>query len=259
MALRQGYRLFAGGVLIQVATMAAAAEVVEMGDTASLEQRIQHLERIVQGQGLSELLLQVEQLQAEVRRLQGETEGLQHEIEGLKGKQRELYLDLDRRLQELNSPAETSSSPSAQEVTKDTDTSAEEPTTVDPGEQAYQTALGMLKEGHYKEAATAFSQFPQQYPDSGYRPNAQYWLGEAYYMLHDFSAAVEAFQVLVNQYPGSPKVSNAMLKQGLSYYELEQWEQAKNKLHEVVTGYPDSTASRLAEEHLEKMKREGHI
>lgn len=256
MAFCQAYWLLAGGALIQVATVAAVAEVVEVGDTASLEQRIQHLERIVQGQGLSELLLQVEQLQADVRRLQGETEGLQHEIDDLKGKQRELYLDLDRRLQELSPPGETSPSPSAEEVTKNI---SAEPTIVDSGEQAYQTALGMLKEGHYKEAATAFSQFLQQYPDSSYRANAQYWLGETYYMLHDFSAAVEAFQALVDQYPESPKISSAMLKQGLSYYELEQWEQAKARLHEVVTRYPDSTASRLAEEHLEKMKREGHI
>jgi tol-pal system protein YbgF len=139
------------------------------------------------------------------------------------------------------------------------DITAVEPTGVDPGEQAYQAALGMLKEGRYKEAAAAFSQFPQQYPDSNYRSNAQYWLGEAHYMQHDFSAAAQAFQVLVEQYPESDKISNAILKQGLSYYELAQWEQAKTKLQEVMTRYPASTVSRLAEEHLKKMKREGHI
>jgi tol-pal system protein YbgF len=228
-----------------------------MDNTAGLEPRLQRLERIVQGQGLSELLLQVEQLKAEVRRIQGENEGLRHEIDGLKEQQRELYLDLDRRLQKLSFSEEVSPSPSAEEVVRD---NAAEPTpTVDPGEQAYQRALGMLKEGRYNEAVAAFSQLLQQYPDSSYRPNAQYWLGEAHYMLRDFSAAAESFKTLVEQYPASPKVSNALLKQGLSYYELEQWEQAKTKLQEVMTRYPASTASRLAEERLEKMKREGHI
>lgn len=78
-------------------------------------------------------------------------------------------------------------------------------------------------------------------------------------MLRDFSAAAEAFQALVKQYPESAKVPNAMLKQGLSYYELKQWDQAKTTLKEVVARYPNSTVSRLAEAHLEKMKREGRI
>lgn len=253
---RQSYWFLVGGILAQIAT----ATTVEAGDKANLEQRVEHLERIVQGQGLSELLLQVEQLQADVRRFQGEIEGLQHEIDSLKDKQRELYSDLDRRLQDLGSSDGALLPSSTEGVSKDGDTEASsaEPADADPDTQAYQTALGTLKKGQYKEAATAFSLFLQEYPDSSYRDNAQYWLGETYYMLHDFSAAVEAFQSLINRYPESPKIPGAMLKQGLSYYELEQWEQAKAKFHEVLTHYPDSTASHMAEEYLEKMKREGH-
>lgn len=247
--------MFIGGLLLQVTT-ASAAKVVDRDETTSLEQRVQHLERIVQGQGLSELLLQVEQLEDEMRRIQGKTERLQHEIDALKGKQRELYLDLDRRLQALRSlPEKASPSLPAEQANKDNIAA----TVIDPGEHAYQADLEMLKAGRYQQAITAFSQFPQQYPDSRYRSNAQYWLGEAHYMLRDFSAAAEAFQALVKQYPESAKVPNAMLKQGLSYYELKQWDQAKTTLKEVVARYPNSTVSRLAEAHLEKMKREGRI
>lgn len=250
MALCWGRGLLIGGVLLQVSAV-PAAETVEIVDRRTLEQRLQRLERIVQGQGLSELLLQVEQLQADVRRLQGEKEELRHELDHLKEQQRELYLDLDRRLQKLGSPGEGISPGEATEATSG------EPA-ADSGEQAYHAALGLVKEGHYEEAIAAFRQFPQQYPDSRYRPNTQYWQGEVHYMLRDFSAAAEAFQALIEQYPESAKIPDAMLKQGLAYYELEQWEQAEARLQEVMTRYPASTVSRLAEERLEKMKREGH-
>lgn len=253
MALCRGRWLLAGGLCFQVSVM-WGAEGVEVIDTSALEQRLRRIERIVEGQGLSELLSQMEQLEANVRRLQGESEKLRHEIDNLKRQQRELYVDLDRQLQKLSTSGESLSPASPSEAPEDV---AEE-ALVDSGEQAYQAALGLLKEGRYEEAIAVFEQFPQEYPDSRYRSNAQYWLGEARYMLGDFNAAADAFQVLVEQYPESAKVPDAMLKQGLAYYELSQWEQAKAQFQAVMTRYPTSTASRLAEERFEKMKRENY-
>ncbi|ADJ27114.1 tol-pal system protein YbgF [Nitrosococcus watsonii C-113] len=254
MASCRGRWLLAGVLWFPPLSVVSGAEGVEVIDPGSLEQRLQRIERIVEGQGLSELLSQMTQLEANVRRLQGESEELRHEMDNLKRQQRELYVDLDQRLQKLNTSRE-SLSPVVPAETAD---EVAEEVLVDSGEQAYQVALGLLKEGHYEEAIAAFDQFLQQYPDSRYRPNAQYWLGEARYMLGDFNDAVGTFQALVEQYPESAKVPDAMLKQGLAYYELAQWEQAKAQFQAVMTRYPASTASRLAEERLEKMKREDH-
>jgi tol-pal system protein YbgF len=255
MALGPGRWFFAAGIFIQVSTVALA----EVADKVELEQRLHRLERIVQGQGLAELLLQVEQLQGEVRRLQGESEELRHEITHLREQQRELYLDLDRRLQQLSQEKEKLSPASPVEDAADMPVEPSAASAADSGEESYQAALGLLKEGRYGDAVSAFRQFLQHYPDSHYRPNAQYWQGEALYVLGDFKAAAVVFQALAKEYPASPKVPDAMLKQGLAYYELEQWEQAKIQLQEVVARFPASTVSRLAEEHLEKMKRKGHI
>jgi tol-pal system protein YbgF len=255
MTLCPGRWLLAVGILILVSAVSAA----EVTDKAELEQRLHHLERIVQGQGLAELLLQVEQLQGEVRRLQGETEELRHGITRLRDQQRELYLDLDRQLQQLSQEKARLSPPSPVGDGVDMPVESITAKATDSGEETYQAALGLLKEGRYRDAVSAFRQFLQQYPDSRYRANAQYWQGEALYVLRDFKAAATAFQTLAKEYPESPKVPDAMLKQGLAYYELEQWEQAKVQLQEVVTRFPASTVSRLAEEHLEKMKRKGHI
>ncbi|KFI24009.1 tol-pal system protein YbgF [Nitrosococcus oceani] len=247
-------RWLLAGVLWAQLSVVSGAEEVEVIDPGTLEQRLQQIERIVEGQGLSELLSQMAELEANVRRLQGESEELRHEMDNLKRQQRELYVDLDRRLQKLSTSGENLSPVLSLEAAEEV---AEE-VLIDSGKQVYQAALELLKEGRYEEAIAAFNQFPRQYPDSRYRPNAQYWLGEARYMLGDFNAAVGAFQALVEQYPESAKVPDAMLKQGLAYYELAQWEQAKAQFQAVMTRYPASTASRLAEERFEKMKREGH-
>ena len=42
--------------------------------------------------------------------------------------------------------------------------------------------------------------------------NAQYWLGEAYYVNHDYTNALAAFQRVVDKYPQSRKVPDALLK-----------------------------------------------
>ena len=64
----------------------------------SAEQRLARLERMLDNQGLVDLLVRLESLQAEVQRLRGEVEVQTHTIAELKKRQRELYLDIDRRL-----------------------------------------------------------------------------------------------------------------------------------------------------------------
>ena len=72
---------------------------VVWADEAALSQRVDRLERIIQGQGLVSLLGRVDQLQNEVQRLNGDNESLRHELELMQRRQRELYLDIDQRLQ----------------------------------------------------------------------------------------------------------------------------------------------------------------
>lgn len=261
-ALHRGQWFFSAALLFLGGSVFAAevVDIADIVDKTGVAQRVQRLENIVEGQGLANLLLLVEQLQADGRRLQGEIQELQHKIEGLEDQQRELYRDLDRRLQQLSQTEETLPPPSAKETIGDEGATAETGLiAIDLSGNAYQAAIGLLQERRYQEAIAAFNQFLQQYPDSSYQADAQYWLGETYYVLGDFGAAATAFHTLAEQHPESTKAPDAMLKQGLAYYELEQWEQAKAKFQETITRFPDSTAGRLAEERLDKMKREGHI
>lgn len=68
-----------------------------------LEARLMRIERVVNNESLIELANRVEQLQSETQALRGEVETLRFETEGSADRQRELYLDIDQRLQALES------------------------------------------------------------------------------------------------------------------------------------------------------------
>ncbi len=122
----------------------------------------------------------------------------------------------------------------------------------------YDTALAILREGRYSDAALAFKQFLNNHPNSNLADNAYYWLGETYYVTRDFPQALATFNTLVAQYPQSPKVADSRLKLGYIYYEKEDWKKARAELEGVVSTYPASTAARLASDRLTRMKKEGH-
>lgn len=251
-----------------------------MAEDAELSQRVERLERIIQGQGLVSLLSRVDQLQNEIQRLNGENESLRHELEQIQDRQRKLYLDLDQRLQEQASnsvsptteseqqngvvPSESNPANEQTEMvpSESQDTGSEQadntnsPVAVENGEAAYQAALQTLRSGQYEEAVAALAGFPQQYPQSSYLPNAYYWQGEANYVLRNFDAAIANFQTVIDKYPASTKMADATLKLGFSQHELGQINEAKKTLNAVMKDFPNTSAARLAKVRLDRINQE---
>tara|TARA_R110001583_G_scaffold183598_1_gene342315 strand:+ start:49671 stop:50483 length:813 start_codon:yes stop_codon:yes gene_type:complete len=247
---------------------------VVVADEAALSQRIDRLERIIQGQGLVSLLGRVDQQQNAIKKLHGENESLRHELESMKKQQRELYLDIDQRLQtqvrtkqasavlpqndQVESPESSVNDTGLESIEQaiNTQQSGGAPVAVENGEAAYQSALQILRSGQYEQAVTALAAFPAQYPQSSYLPNAYYWQGEANYVLRHFEAAIMAFQTVMDKYPASTKVADSMLKQGFSQYELGNVDGAKLMLNNVMQQYPNTSAAKLAKVRLDRIKEE---
>ncbi len=123
----------------------------------------------------------------------------------------------------------------------------------------YDKAFQALKERRFADAADEFQAFLDRYPQSEYADNAQYWLGESYYVTGNYQIALESFQNLMNNFPQSTKVADSLLKVGYTHYELKQWELARAALTQVQKQYPNTTVARLAENRLRSMKVEGHF
>ncbi|MCB2425631.1 tol-pal system protein YbgF [Methylophaga pinxianii] len=251
---------------------------VSWAEQESIEARMDRLERIIQGQGLTSLLTQVDQLQREIQRLNGTNEELNHKIDQLQQRQREQYLDLDQRITEIKQQSAVAQSPAADNSTPMMNDSIDSeladsapqspaseqsegavdtlaPVAVESGEAAYQAALQDLRGGRYQEALAALGEFPQNYPNSTYLPNVYYWQGEAHYVLREFDKAINAFDKVLSSYPDSNKVSDALLKRGFSEYETGDAVKAEATLNQVIQQYPDSSASRLARVRLDRIQQ----
>jgi len=250
----------------------------------NIDKRLEKIEKQLNNSALLEMLESVESLKTEINTLRGEIEVQGHVIDQLKQKQRDLYTDLDRRL-ELSGSNNTSDDPSNdlqvldtnanQEIINENDIVSEQSlvieTTSDIGqngdinseeklidpqeaEKYYRSAFKLLKESQYDQALLAFKSFLKDYPDSAFSNNAQYWIGEANYVMQNYEIAINDYQALLNTYPNSQKISHALLKIGYSYAELGNIADAKKILKEVIRQYPDTTVSRLANERLRKIK-----
>jgi len=247
----------------------------------SVEQRLGRLENLLSSQVLMEQSQRVEQIQQELTSLRGLLESQENQLSLIKQRQRNLYQDIDRRLNDLEikgggvsapasavtstpstglaSPIAPPSSSVGVPSTSVTSTSAPLSLSSDKnGKLAYTQAFNTLKEGRYKQAIEEFKAFQASYPESAYAANAQYWLGETYSVSRDYKTSLSEFQKVVSDYPKSNKVEGALLKIGFTYYEMHDWASAKTALELVINKYPGTTVARKAKERLQRMKREGH-
>lgn len=121
---------------------------------------------------------------------------------------------------------------------------------------SYQSAFDLLKIGQYDKSITAFGDFLTRFPGSPHADNAQYWLAEAYYVTHRYEPAISEYQKLVGSYPESQKLTHALLKVGYSYHELGKIAEAKQSLEDLKLRYPGTTAAKLADERLQRIRLE---
>jgi tol-pal system protein YbgF len=208
--------------------------------------RVLRIERVINNQSLLELAQKNDALQGELRALRGQLEVLQHGVDSLRNQQRDLYADLDKRVQSLENSKSAAAAASSYTAPQIND------------RDAYQNAFNLLKDSKYAEAADAFSRFLSAYPQSGLLDNAQYWLGEAHYVLKDYAQAQRDFQAVLDTYPNSAKVPDATLKLGYTLYELKNYRDARVTLQRVAEQYGDTNSGKLAQQRLVKMGAEGH-
>ena len=217
---------------------------------SELDGRLLRLERVLSNQSLLDLSQRLEAAQAEARTLRGQIEELQFRNQGAGEQQRELYDDLSKRLQALetsNSQAQVQQAAAGNGL----------PVPGGDDRANYQAAFDLLRDGKYPEATEGFKQLLARFPNSSMADNAQYWLGESHYVTRDFAAALKAFRAVVDKYPDSRKLPDALLKIGYCDYELQNWKSARTALGQVVQQFPDTTAARLAQQRLVKMDGEG--
>jgi tol-pal system protein YbgF len=212
-----------------------------------LDQRVQRIERVLTNNSLLELAQRLDSLQSDVRGLRGEVELLQNQSEGGKAQSRSLYGDLEKRLAALETLGGVGAAGAGPSLTPPAAAAA-------GGEQAtYDSAFNALKGADYPKAIATFKGFLTAYPTSPLASNAQYWLGEAYYVTRAYDDAVIAFRKVSTDWPDSRKAPDALVKVGFTQAAMGRNGEARATLEEVTRRFPGSEAAQLASERLKRL------
>ena len=216
-----------------------------------------------------ELANQIQMLREENAALRGEIETLTYELDATKKRQQDFYVDLDGRLRKFEGTSDggdtdtgaVPGAPGEEEIPAapraSTPAGGERTRAQSGGDpmaesREYEAALNHFRANKIKEAANAFEAFGKKYPDSTLAPNARYWLGNAYYTLHNCRKAIEVHKQVAAKWPKHAKAPDSLLGVATCQQELGDTKSARATLESLVARYPSSAAAGTARQSLKK-------
>jgi len=118
----------------------------------------------------------------------------------------------------------------------------------------YKDAYETFQKGDLDGGRRKFEAFLKTYPNMELSDNAQFWIGETYFLKKDFEKAILEYEKVIVKYPEGDKVSSALLKQGLAFLELGDKTNARNLLKRVADRFPQTEQANIAKKKLETIK-----
>lgn len=122
-------------------------------------------------------------------------------------------------------------------------------------EAAYNACYKTFKEGQYVKAREEFVKFLKQHPKTAYSDNAQFWVGETWYVEEKYERAIVEYEKVVKDYPSGDKVPYALLKQGMAFQKLGDKASARIVYNQIVKKYPNTNQARVAKAKLSELKK----
>ena len=270
-----------GASLLLISSAQAAQAPVYNLSEGSVAEKLANLERVVNSRTRNQQRVQdqIDGMQSEISEIRGRIEEQNFQIEKILQRQRELLLAFDIQSQQLQEASEMSNAELANRsliTGRSTQPNASQPITpsassasasqpsgsvapsssgaiVQSGNDAvdYKAAVDLiLKQRDTKAAVPALEKFVQTYPQSRFKPNAHYWLGQIFYNEQKWQKARNHFGTLYTQYPNSNKVPDATLKLGIIAKNLSDRAQAREYFESVVANHANSTSAKLAQEQI---------
>jgi tol-pal system protein YbgF len=225
----------------------------------------------------ADLLLQLQNLQTEMRilstgieeykeflkkpsqeidRVRGEMEDRLKGLEEKRKAQEEKMKQLEDRLKvpEEKTPGSAPKQMESEKLASAREASAELKGISTGMGDLYKDAYETLHKGDLEGARRKFEAFLKQYPNTELSDNAQFWIGETYYLKKDYERAILEYEKAIVKYPEGDKIPSALFKQALAFFELGDKTNARNLLRRVIEKYPRSEQADMAKKKLETMK-----
>ncbi len=228
---------------------------------------------------LADAEIRMSNLESEMRRLTGQLEEVRHNMQTMLQRLDGLVNDVDFRLTEIeqrlsktpaptaaatDGTAPTAASPEdGQATATETDKSGGETVAAAPSVlpqgtpiERYNYAYSLLKKMRLQEAEDAFQEFLNQHGDDALAGNAQYWLGETYYVRQNLNEAARAFLIGIQRYPNGKKAPDTLLKLAITLGKMGKKEDACAAFLELKDKFPN-LRNQVRKRMLKEMKAGG--
>lgn len=232
-----------------------------------------------QGSVVGNLLVRLDEIEGQIRSLTGRVEQMEFRNQQTQSRLDKLVEDVDFRLGALERGGATQPAPQRGEAPpppRAPQTAAQQPSALPPGwvagpgpaqtpppqqqaaapapspkaklpqgtpQERYNYAVKLLQQGDYGEAEVALNEFLTAHPKDPLAANAQFWVGETFFVRTQYDRAAQAFLAGYQKYPKSQKAPESLLKLSMSLTNLNQKQEACAVLQQLATEYPSADAS----------------
>jgi tol-pal system protein YbgF len=256
LSMSQRLRIVAGALLMVFLGNASAGlfddeearrAILDLRQTnADLRQQIDSSEKKFSEDGaqfrrsLIDFQNQLEATRAELAKLRGQNEQMARDLAEVERRQKDATQSTEERLRKLEPSRVTLDGRELQ---------------VEPAEKRdFDTALAIFRKGEFASAQVAFVDFLKRYTQSGYRPSALFWLGNAQYATKDYKEAIANFRSLIASAPDHARVPEAALAIANCQLEMKDNKAARKTLDELIATHPGSEAAAAAKDRLARFK-----
>ncbi len=127
-----------------------------------------------------------------------------------------------------------------------------------PPTQLYQEAWGDYMAARYDLAIQGFDTFLKGFPRATQAPDAQFYIGESYFLGGKLDQARDAYTKVINNYQASPRVPEAYYKLGLTFERMGDKVHAREAFQTLIDKFPADNQSVIqAKQRLSRLQPPG--
>jgi len=210
-------------------------------------------------ESLEILLDKLNKLEEEIANLSNNIDQNTYELQRIEDANQLRYMDLDKRIHQLESLILLSNEDDNQEQIASGDLD-ENPLSGlianDESEEEFllwSNSLKLIENSRYSEAAENLRLLILSFPQGEYTNEAYFYLGDIYFQQQMYQDSIETFNSLLNNFPENNRTPESIFKLGLNFLRLEDELAAISNFNNVIQNYPESSAAILSKEELVKL------
>lgn len=230
--------------LLSPAVLAGNKAPVSVPTSSAIEKRLTDIERLLNNHGLLEMLQQLERLQQETAKLRGKVEVNNHLLVKMKDRQRDLYTDLDRRLQSITTTV--TGSPSLVTNTVNNNPPLEtlhQVETISPPQNQNQTETVTLapEQANTQTPDHLRTSEPAKAVESNtVQIQAEYQQAFKLLKQSQYDQAIKAFGAFLKAHPHNQYSDNSQYWMAETLYVKRQYKDAIREYKYLLANYPNS-------------------